>query len=83
MATKILCCLRDKKADYYGDPLTFPNLEIAKRSIKEFIQYNPDETPALFPEDFSVYQLGTLDDTTGVIIPCPPTVIIELTEVLD
>lgn len=80
---KVICCLRDKKANYYGDPLVFPNIELAKRSIKEFIEFNPEETPAIFPEDFAMYQLGTVDDSNGVITPISPIVVLELVEITD
>ncbi|QCQ85107.1 nonstructural protein [Blackfly microvirus SF02] len=56
----------DKKANAFGNPFTAPNLSTGIRSFKYAAN---DKTTEIgrFPEDFSLYHLGSFDTQTAKI----------------
>lgn len=62
----IVCCVRDRVADVYGQPFFSASTGLAIRGFQDEIN-RADEKNILHnhPEDFDLYQLGTYDDTTA------------------
>lgn len=58
--------IRDAKAEYYTQPFYAKTHGEAER---QFNQWCNDDKTAMhkFPEDFDLYHIGTLDDSTGKI----------------
>jgi len=64
----ILFAIRDTKAEHYAPPFCKPSRGEAER---DFIQLSKDEKSVVnkFPQDFDLFELGELDQTSGKIIP--------------
>lgn len=71
MAVKKLYCVRDSKAEYYMAPFLAINDGTAIRNIQAAMQSDNDVSK--FPEDHSLWYLGTYDDETGKIEAVAPT----------
>lgn len=59
----IICSVRDRAADVFGQPFYTPALGQAIRSFSDEIN-RADEKSTLFnhPEDFDLYELGSYND---------------------
>lgn len=60
----------DKGAGYYGTPVFAPSAYAALRSVKDLLS-DPKSTLSLYPDDFHVYEVGSFDDSLGLITPHP------------
>lgn len=62
----------DRKANVFARPFVSPNDAMAARS---FLAARQDSTTEIhkFPEDFTLYRLGTFDDDAGVVAGIHPT----------
>lgn len=58
----------DKKAGIYNTPQFLVNDEVAIR-LFEFLVNQPESVMARYPEDYSLYRIGSYDLDTGIIIP--------------
>lgn len=77
---KILCSIYDKKAQVYGD-ITCVSREIdIMRSIQQLS--GSEATLALYPDDFTLYRLGTFDDDTGRLAITDPVSICEISTLI-
>lgn len=63
---KFLFSVYDSKAAVYGNPFTSVNVTVAIRDFQAAAQ-SPNSSVAMFPEDYTLFQLGSFDDSTGVI----------------
>lgn len=68
MKQLLLLCLFDMKAKTWGFVQTHPNFTSAERMLKQIID-SGEGNIAKYPEDFSLYKMGTQDPETGVITP--------------
>lgn len=66
--------LRDNKADAFGSPFFVPNDAIARRMVGELVQDKRTEV-GKYPAEFAVYEIGTFDPGTGVMVGIQPTVV--------
>lgn len=65
---KVICALKDVKADVFMLPMFVPTMGIAYRSIGDEIARGGDgNTLSTHPEDFQLWSLGTYDELHGVI----------------
>lgn len=60
--------IRDIKVAYRS-PIYFHNVEEAKRACSFTVNSNSDNELVLAPQDFELWYLGSIDDTTGIIEP--------------
>ncbi len=75
MQKQILVNIYDQKAKNYGFVQTHPHLVSAERMLLEMIASGQGNV-AKYPEDFSLYQIGTIDLESGEIVPnFPPQLI--------
>jgi hypothetical protein len=58
----------DSKAKFYSTPFYSPNDDTA---IREFVRIVNDTASNInpFPDDYSLFKIGTFSDTTGLISP--------------
>lgn len=64
----LLCSIRDRVADTFNPPYAVPAIGLAVRTFTDEIN-RADEKNLLYmhPDDFELYQLGTYDDSTGMV----------------
>jgi hypothetical protein len=74
-------CLRDKKVGYMA-PMIEDNDPTAVRSLRHSIGLDKSLLTYTHPEDFTLYRLGSYDTSTGVITPCQPEIVIELSDII-
>lgn len=66
-----LYCVKDEKAGRFTGIMTFPSEVIALRAIATAVNDpKKDQLVSLYPEDCSVYMLGTFDDESGELVSC-------------
>lgn len=58
----------DEKACVFGQPQFMLTDGIALRMFGDLIQ-DPSTVIAKHPEDFALYEIGSYDETTGIITP--------------
>lgn len=66
--------VHDRKAAVFARPFIAPNDGMALRSFAA-AKLDPSTELAKFPEDFSLYLLGSFDDETGELSPVVPIVV--------
>lgn len=79
---KVVCSVFDSKAAIFSNPFYSVNVAVASR---DFAQGCKDPASALSanPEDFSLYQVATFDDDSGMFVPTvPPAFIVSASAVL-
>ena len=68
-----IVCVRDIKADVFGQPMFVPNLGSAIRSFgdgcKDAQAAAKGDVLAKHPEDFELWHIGVYNDQNGVIAP--------------
>jgi len=57
-------CIFDSKAQVFNTPFYMKHQADAVRACIE-VGSDPSTTPGKYPEDFSLFYLGTFDDSTG------------------
>lgn len=65
MKTKLFC-VYDSKAECYGTPFFMPTRGMAERAFGNLVN-DPQSSIHRNPEDFTLYEVGEFDDSTGVV----------------
>lgn len=65
---QVIVSVKDTAAQAFGRPLFVPAIAVAVRSFRDEVN-RKDSTDDLarHPEDFELYELGSFDDSTGII----------------
>lgn len=65
---QIILSVKDTAAQAFGRPMFLPSSAVGVRSFRDEINRS-DANNEMFkhPEDFELYELGTYDDSTGII----------------
>ena len=58
--------IHDVKAQNYGKPFYAFNDDVARRSFEQEVN-NPESTLNRAPEDYTLFCIGSFDDSTGLI----------------
>lgn len=73
-----LYVIKDVKGNFNSAVMSFPNDDIAKRSVPFMVEQN--ETFRRYPEDFVVFRIGQFNYESGIIDPeSTPVYICDLT----
>jgi len=68
----VICSVKDRAADAFGRPLFVPSVGFAIRSFSDEVNRQADDNQMYHhSDDFDLFELGTFDDSTG-IIECHP-----------
>lgn len=68
----VICSVKDRAADAFGRPLFVPSVGVAIRSFSDEVnRQDKDNQMYNHSDDFDLFELGTFDDSTG-IIECHP-----------
>lgn len=82
MAIKKLYSVRDSKASYFMAPFVAVNEAIAVRNIRAAINQGNNDV-AKFPEDHSLWYVGTFNEETGKISKAVPEHIANCVELVQ
>ena len=75
---KVVCAVRDVAAETYGQPFFVNAVGAALRSFKDEVNRKADDNMLYqHPEHFSLHQLGTFDDETGILEQSGPRLLIQ------
>lgn len=69
--TKHFFSVYDSAADAYLDPFVAPTLEFAIREFRRIVNKEGHQFNE-FPEDYTLFHLGTFDGESGEIVPQSP-----------
>jgi hypothetical protein len=58
----------DSKAEFYVSPITLPSRGAAVRHFTGMVN-NTSHDFGKTPEDFTLFELGSYDELTGIIVP--------------
>lgn len=68
----IICSVKDRAADAFGRPMFVPSVGLALRGFTDEVNREAaDNQMYHHSDDFDLFELGTFDDSTG-IIECHP-----------
>lgn len=74
--------VRDVKADAYGNLICCPTAGLATRAFADACA-SPQSPMAQYPSDYSMYELGSFDPSSGVVVGLPvPKFIASATEMI-
>lgn len=71
MAILRMFCVHDVKAEAFAKPFAVPTRGIAIRAFADQVN-NPDSDLHKHPEDYTLFQIGEFDESTGMIQPQAP-----------
>lgn len=72
----IICAVHDSAAGAFNRPFFSPSTGLAVRSFRDEVNRNASEnTMYSHPSDFSLYNLGQWDDSTGIFTTTAPEVL--------
>ena len=75
----IICSVKDRAADAFGRPLFVASKGIALRSFTDEVNRAAEDNQMYnHPDDFDLYELGTFDDSTGIIRMLPQPVVLAM-----
>lgn len=64
----VICSVKDRAADAFGRPLFVPSVGLAIRSFSDEVNRDSADNQMFHhSDDFDLYELGTFDDSTGII----------------
>lgn len=72
---KVLCSIRDSKAEYWSDPRSFRTRSDALRAFQDVI--DSGEGYGSHPEDFALFVVGEFDEDIGCLLAYDAPSVIE------
>lgn len=69
--SKVICSIRDAKADYWLDPQVFNSTGTAIRAFEDIVngRHGDNDVCAHF-EDFTLYRIGYFHEESGAVEEC-------------
>ena len=65
---QVVVAVKDRAADAFGRPFFLPTAGMAVRSFMDEVNREAEDNQLhKHPDDFDLYQLGTYDDSTGMV----------------
>jgi hypothetical protein len=82
---QVIVAVKDTAAQAFGRPIFVPAIPVALRSFRDEVnRKDSTEDLARHPEDFELYELGSFDDSTGVIeLTNPPRLVARAKDLQD
>lgn len=73
---QIILSVKDTAAQAFGRPMFLPSSAVGVRSFRDEVNRSAvDNEMFKHPEDFELYELGTYDDSTGIIEVVTPRLV--------
>ena len=80
----VIMSVRDTKTEVFGRPFCLTSVGQGVRSFTDEVnRRNEDNVMFHHSGDFSLWQLGTYDDVTGLVTPCTPRLVVQANEVKE
>lgn len=80
----IIVSVKDTAAQAFGRPIFVPSTAVAVRSFRDEVnRKDSNEDMAKHPEDFELYELGSFDDSNGVIDVSEPRLVARAKDLKD
>lgn len=81
---QIILSVKDTAAQAFGRPMFLPSSAVGVRSFRDEINRS-DANNEMYkhPEDFELYELGTYDDSTGIIEVVTPRLVARAKDLKD
>jgi len=80
--TDLLFAIFDVKMRLFMSPYCGRNVDSALRQFSDMCN-NPNNQLARHPEDFELYEVGTFDDATGIIVVIEPRLVARAKDLKD
>ncbi|UOF82702.1 DNA binding protein vP5 [Microviridae sp.] len=65
---QVIVSVKDTAAQAFGRPVFVPAVPVAVRSFRDEVnRKDSDQDLSKYPDDFELYELGSFDDSTGII----------------
>lgn len=81
---QMIVSVKDTAAQAFGRPVFVPAIAVAVRSFRDEVNKpGSSEDLARHPEDFELYELGSFDDSTGVISVVGPSLVVRAKDLID
>ena len=73
---QIILSVKDTAAQAFGRPMFLPTSAVGVRSFRDEVnRVDANNEMNKHPSDFELYELGTYDDSTGIIEVCEPRLV--------
>ena len=72
----------DSEAQIYQLPFYEINDGTAIRKLQQFATKSPEDVMVRYPEQFTLFHIGTYDDSTGSLHPVDPSVIMQMDKII-
>lgn len=80
----VIVSVKDTAAQAFGRPIFVPSTAVAVRSFRDEVnRKDSNEDMAKHPEDFELYELGSFDDSDGVISVNEPRLVARAKDLKD
>lgn len=81
---RLLVCVYDKRARYWGDIISVPNADVAARVVESLVRRD-GTTYHDYPGDYAMYSIGEVADNGPQIevTPLPATLLYEFASFVD
>jgi hypothetical protein len=65
---QFIVSVKDSAAQAFGRPVFVPAVAVAVRSFRDEVnRKDSQEDLSKYPDDFELYEIGTFDDSTGIV----------------
>jgi len=73
---QVIVSVKDTAAQAFGRPFFVPAIPVAVRSFRDEVNRKDSDTDlAKHPSDFELYELGSFDDATGIVVVVEPRLV--------
>lgn len=80
----VICAVRDRAADAFMRPFAIPSAAMAVRTFRDEVN-RADQSNEMYrhPEDYDLYEIGSFDDSSGVITSVPARVLVRAQDIAE
>ena len=81
---QVIISVKDTAAQAFGRPVFVPTTAVGVRSFRDEVnRKDSSDDMARHPDDFELYELGTFDDSTGIIEIVSPRLVARAKDLKD
>ena len=81
---QVIISVKDTAAQAFGRPIFVPAIAVALRGFRDEINRSDSKDDlSRHPDDFELYEIGTFDDSTGIIEVIEPRLVARAKDLKD